>query len=178
MSEETAADKAVFLVCEWTAGALIFGFIEGISTNKSSVALAVYAILALVFAVVGVAWPSLKVHLVPRFSAFTSWVERLASDYRYKTLIAFLLLGYLTTSVFYNIRATRRDLDAHIRPRRITADQSDKLREYLSKREPSAVNITVVGMIKTRWSLLHKCLALCDKRPGMLIPQTTTDRPI
>src|SRR5580700_8341403 len=59
--------------------------------------LAVYAILALVFAVVGVAWPSLKVHLVPRFSAFTSWVERLASDYRYKTLIAFLLLGYLTT---------------------------------------------------------------------------------
>src|ERR1700678_2043243 len=98
MSVETPADKAVFMLCEWTAGGLIFGFIEGISADKSVSVLAVYAVLAILFAIGGVVWPRLKTKLRARYANSVSSVERLASDYRYRTGAAFLLLGYFTAS--------------------------------------------------------------------------------
>jgi hypothetical protein len=96
VSIETPSDKAVFLLCEWTAGALIFGFIEGLATDRSVVTQGIYAILAVVFAVVGVTWPTLKLKVRPRFA---SSVERVANSRLYRRLIYAVLAIALFLSV-------------------------------------------------------------------------------
>jgi hypothetical protein len=144
MSVETSADKAVFMLCEWTAGALIFGFIEGISTNKPIGTLSAYAALAILFAIAGVVWPRVKATLRVRYSKFVSRVEQIAGDYRYRTGAVFLLLGYFTASAGMYMHSLRSDIDMYITPRSITQTQSEKLRDYLSKYEANAVSVRVV----------------------------------
>jgi hypothetical protein len=144
MSIETPADKAVFMLCEWTAGALIFGFIEGISATKPVGTLAIYAVLAILFAIAGVVWPRLKTKLRARYANFVLRIEQIAGDYRYKTGAAFLLLGYFTASAGMYVHSLRNDLDMYIRPRTISETQSERLRDYLSKHDAYAVSIKVV----------------------------------
>lgn len=144
MSVETPADKAVFMLCEWTAGALVFGFIEGISADKSISTLAVYVVLAILFAIAGVIWPRLKTKLRARYANFVSRVEQIAGDYRYRTGAAFLLLGYFTASAGMYVHSLHNDLEMYITPRSITETQSERIRDYLSKHEAYAVSIRVV----------------------------------
>jgi hypothetical protein len=60
---------------------------------------------------------------------------------RIAAVIMLIVLAIKTISLVFEIN---KDFDAYIVPRTVTAEQADKLKDYLSKREPFAVSVDVV----------------------------------
>jgi len=60
---------------------------------------------------------------------------------RTAAVMMLIVLGVKTTALVFKIS---KAFDTYIVPRRVTAEQADKLKDYLSKREPFAVSVDVV----------------------------------
>src|ERR1700687_2217986 len=140
MADATDGERVVFILCEWTAGTWVYFSIDRFLAGKTLTGICLGA-LAILFAVAGVKWPSLKLRLGLRFSRFAAITEQIASDYRYRTAgIIILTVGIMLMLSFY-LHSIRNDLDTYVMPRSMTDKQANELREYLSHYEPHSVTV-------------------------------------
>jgi hypothetical protein len=120
-------EQAVFILCEWTAGAWVFGAVESLREGKPIWLVLLFVVLAIFFAVFGVTWPTFKLKLGSKFSQFISTVERISSDYRYRTVGKVLLAVAVALILTSYLRSLRDDVDTYLVPRTLTKAQSEEL---------------------------------------------------
>ena len=86
MADSTDGERVVFILCEWTAGTLVYFSIDRFLAGKTSTGILLGA-LAILFAVVGVKWPVLKLKLGTKFSKVAATIEQIASNRLYRRVI-------------------------------------------------------------------------------------------
>ena len=141
MADENPGEKAVFILCEWAAGACIFAVVEKLAAGKSFHTIIPYVISAIFFATLGVKWPALKAW--SGFSGFSSGLEKLATNYRFRTSAVITVVVIFSSLASAYLRSIRHDLDVYVMPREVTAGQAQDLREYLSRHESHSVSVRV-----------------------------------
>ena len=118
--DSTATDRAVFILSEWTAGGWILAAIDWLVAGKQPIAMSLlFLSFAIVFAVFGVEWPSIKTKFVPG-SRFVSRIETVATDYRYRTAGAILLTLVAVVVLSLYLHSLRQDIDTYLVPRHVT----------------------------------------------------------
>jgi hypothetical protein len=124
---EADDERVIFILCEWTAGTLVYFSILGFLAGEVLKGI-ILAVLAVLFAVVGVKWPAIKQKTNSRFSQFAPSVERIARNRLYRRTIysgitfAILLSGGLRVYHYYyhryhpTIQSTETDTSAPLVP--------------------------------------------------------------
>jgi hypothetical protein len=93
---------------------------------------------------IGCAWPLLKDPLTGKVRVTWSLIQRVIHNPLYVKARNRLILAYAVLFAVTYVHTLRSDLDTFIMPRTVTTEQAEKLRDYLSKREPFAVVLDVV----------------------------------
>jgi hypothetical protein len=100
---ETDDERVILILCEWTAGTFVYFSIERFLAGKNSTG-TLLAILAILFAIVGVKWPAIKLKAQSPFPNFPSAVERIARQTLYRrfiyTALAIALLASVGTGLY------------------------------------------------------------------------------
>ncbi len=168
MADATDDEKVVFILCEWTAGTLVYFSIEQSLAGKTLPGILLGA-LAILFAIAGVKWPAIKMTLGARFASI---VERNASNPLYRRTIYAVIAVVLLVSVgakvynFYRIYvnvniAAPQSVHKPLHP----PDYAfKKLRVVVPKPVPKHVANDL------KWSKIAKGLEEPEGAPGSLVP--------
>jgi hypothetical protein len=130
-------DRAVSSFLDYVALACIFGCVEAVISNRLWAAGGAF-VAAILFHIVGIKWPKVKIKVGRRFS---SGIDRLAHDSRYRSILTMLLIGCIGLYVLFTLHSLRRDLDTYATPRSITERQARDLRDYLSRHESHPITV-------------------------------------
>jgi len=143
MPDETpTGDRAVYVFIEMIAlGFVLYSIEEAFKDKPSWAKFAIALALGLIFFILGVKWTTLKTKI--HFS-LAGRIDRLANDYRYRYGLALFLIGIFSTYVLISINSLRRDFDTRFGQRKISKQEVERLRDYLSRHESSAITIRVV----------------------------------
>lgn len=139
--ELSPSDRAMFNLLEGIALAFAFVGTERLFAGGSWWQTGGAWLLSLICSYAGVKWPYIKTKVGNRF---TSGIEHIASDSRYRVAVILLVVGYISFYLLFQLYLLRTDINTYVMPRSITEEQAERLKEYLNKSEAHAVNIKYV----------------------------------
>src|SRR5258708_28262259 len=102
MPDATDSERVVFILCEWTAGTWVYFSIDRFLAGKTLTGI-LLAALAVLFAILGVKWPALKLKLGAKSSNVTPTIERIASNRLHRRLIYSAIVIVIVASVALRI---------------------------------------------------------------------------
>lgn len=139
----------MYAFLEIIAAALVYAAVEALIGQKSWHIWGGCLALAIVFFVAGINWGRIKSTIGKRLSLCVSLALFAAILVvgilwpQFWLRLGVLLAIYVSVYGILYIRSLRKDIEAYVLPRRITNDQAEGLREYLSHHEPHPVTVKV-----------------------------------
>lgn len=148
----TPSDKAVFVLFDGIALALMFAGVDWLIAGKHWPPAVISFGIAFVLALIAHNWSVAKLKLGQRLSPFAHRIEEIAADYRYRVGSLFLVALLLGVILLYNIGTVRHDFDLYVAPRIVTKEQSDALQKALSASSPD-IKVTIFTNVADREAL-------------------------
>jgi len=135
-------DQAVSTILDYIALAFMFCLVEALMSREPWVAVGAL-VTAVMVHVVGVKWPKIKLRTPPHY---TFWLDRVASDHRYRRALILLLLSCGVMYEMAYVHSLRNDLNTYGMPRTVTEKQSAVLRRCLSHHQPYVATVKVSSL--------------------------------
>src|SRR5437763_1733863 len=130
--ELPTSESAVPSLLQALTWATMFGCIDTLIAGKPWTLWGGLLAISVLSLAAGIKWSRIKAGLGPTIAGR---VERIARNPLYRKLTVALVLGYFVIAGLLYIHRLRSDLDFYVMPRAMTKEQSQNLRDFLSKHE-------------------------------------------